>query len=235
MYSAAPRTISSMDSMTRNDEIPTLATISPLIAPIAMQISSPISKAGPITISPFWTRSITATGPSANTAPTERSNSPAVSSKVMPSAMMPSSGMYAIMLEMLSGDRKWLLANPKPATTATKINSDAICGERTMLGHGVVLWRRSFRNNFRHCRHHPFRCLGRFRCLASRRPPGEPAAHPRLLVVDLQDRVDVGLVVKAEGVDIVADRLARGGQVEQRHGHEALRGRKLPGSGIDIS
>src|SRR6185437_7349029 len=176
-----------------------------------------------------------ATGPSADTAPTERSNSPAVSSKVMPSAMMPSSGMYAIMLEMLSGDRKWLLANPKPATTATKINSDAICGERTMLGHGVVLWRRSFRNNFRHCRHHPFRCLGRFRCLASRRPPGEPAAHPRLLVVDLQDRVDVGLVVKAEGVDIVADRLARGGQVEQRHGHEALRVRKLRGSGIDIS
>ena len=42
--------------------MPTLVTIRPLTAPMTMQTMSPISKARPMPISPFCTRSITSTG-----------------------------------------------------------------------------------------------------------------------------------------------------------------------------
>src|SRR5258705_3124359 len=75
------------------------------------------------------------TGPSAKTAPTDRSNSPAVSSSVMASAMMPSSGRKAIMLEMLSGDRKFGLASENATSTMNRMTSEANCGDAVSPRH----------------------------------------------------------------------------------------------------
>src|SRR5690606_19353930 len=73
------------------------------------------------------------TGHSAKTAPTDRSNSPAVSSRVIASAMMPSSGVKASRFEILSGDRNVGLPMTKSATNAQRMTKEENSGDRAAL------------------------------------------------------------------------------------------------------
>src|SRR5579863_1167725 len=204
----------SIESVTRNDDMPTLVTRIPLIAPTAMQIAKPISKATPRSTPAFCASSITETGASAKTAPTERSNSPAVSSSVMPRAMMPSSGKNAIMLEMLSGDRNLLSPIAKAAKTTTRITSDensgarSACDQRLGLAGGVSDTATIAASTI---------------IKASAAVRAADALFSLLLVIEIEDRADAAGVIEAERVDVVADRLAGRRETQQGDGHEPLR------------
>ena len=94
--------------------MPTLVTISPLTAPMsyAEQQADQQRKAD-VHLAVLHQQHDDDRRRGAKTAPTDRSNSPAVRSSVMPSAMMPSSGRKAIMLETLSGDRKFAVGDAR--------------------------------------------------------------------------------------------------------------------------
>src|SRR5688572_19839763 len=95
--------------------------------------------------------------------------------------------------EMLSGESTVGLAKAKPASTISRMTKEANCGAAVRPRHRWLL--------------------------SCNRSATAVIAVPRsaLLVVELQDRLDARFVVEAEGLDVIADGLAGGGKIEQRH------------------
>ena len=89
--SAVPRTTSSMPSVTRNDGILSRVTNRPFTSPISAAMTMATRKPSSSGMIPWLNRVHITIGEKPNTAPTERSNSPAVIRSVIASAIRPSS------------------------------------------------------------------------------------------------------------------------------------------------
>ena len=100
MKSARPRMKSAMPSVTRKEVMPIFATRTPLASPMRTASADGRPASASSGASPRCSTSVYMTsGTKPKTLPTERSKMPAVSSSVMPRAMMPNSGMKANMFE----------------------------------------------------------------------------------------------------------------------------------------
>ena len=104
--SAVPRTTSSMPRVTRNEGIFSRVTNSPLNSPISAATTRLIKNATPSDATPALNSVHMTTGANPNSDPTDRSNSPAVISSVIASAMSPSSTVKVRVLLILRTDRK---------------------------------------------------------------------------------------------------------------------------------
>ena len=121
--SAVPRTTSSMPSVTRNEGILRRVTNSPLMSPISAATTRLITNATPSEVRPALNSVHITTGAKPNSEPTERSNSPAVISSVIASAMSPSSTVKVSVLLMLRIDRKsGLIAVKTTSSTMSSTN-----------------------------------------------------------------------------------------------------------------
>src|SRR6478672_1177415 len=120
MKSALPRTTSSMPSVTRKDGILSCVTNQPLTRPIRAATTSAATKPISSEVTPLLNSVHISTGEKPNRDPTDRSNSPDVISKVIASAIRPSSTVKASVLEMFCGDRKsWLKPQKTPISTTS--------------------------------------------------------------------------------------------------------------------
>ena len=108
-----------MPSVTKNEGIRKRVTNKPLHRPIAAAVPKTRIKPTSIDVAPVLYRVHMSTGQNPNNEPTERSNSPAVISRVMASAISPSSTVKASMLPMLSTDRNAGLICQKTKIMAT--------------------------------------------------------------------------------------------------------------------
>ena len=121
MKSAKPRMKSAIPSVTRKDVMPTFATRMPLASPIRTARPMATTSASSGAIPALLTSVYMTRGTKPKTLPTERSKTPAVSSRVIPRAMMPNSGMKANMFEMLVIDTK--AGSKKASTTHAPMSS----------------------------------------------------------------------------------------------------------------
>jgi hypothetical protein len=133
MYSAAPPMMSWVLSVTRNEEMLALVTMRPLTKPMTADATRPTAMA-PSSGRPLsLTRMNTSRGTNPKTAPTDRSNCPAVSSMVMPSAMRPTSGKNARMPLRFPDDTNAGFHVQNTATTTTSIAAGRASGTAARL------------------------------------------------------------------------------------------------------
>ena len=128
---ALPRTTSSMPSVTRNDGIPSRVTKTPFTKP--MQSATPIAirNAGNSDMVPALNSAHITTGAKPKTEPTERSNSPEVISRVMASAIRPSSTVKVSALLTLVSDMNAGLMAVKTTSISTRSASGPNSGIAT--------------------------------------------------------------------------------------------------------
>ncbi len=107
-------------------------TNSPLTSPISAATTRLIKNARPSEVRPALNSVHMTTGAKPNSEPTERSNSPAVMSSVMASAMSPSSTVKVSVLLILRTDRKSGLIAVKTASSSTSRTNGPNSGAETI-------------------------------------------------------------------------------------------------------
>ncbi len=102
MYKALPRTTRSIPNVTKNEGILSWVTNQPLNRPMNTAARIANKKPSSSDVTPSLKSVHMSTGAKPNTEPTDKSNSPAIISKVMARAIIPSSGIKASRLPRLN-------------------------------------------------------------------------------------------------------------------------------------
>src|SRR5437660_310278 len=239
MNSAVPRTTSSMPSVTRNEGIFSRVTNRPLIKPIRAATTRATTKATASEVRPPLNNVHISTGAKPNSEPTERSNSFAVISSVIASAINPSSTVNVSVLLTFRTDKKSGLIAVKTTSSTTSRTNGPNSGARISLLASEV---------FCNARHPEKARRGWAAPLTSRRRAAPPRSDPARVGRSEAARrgkllarhdlvVDPGgaLVVERADGDVEPRRNAAGRHGSHRQREIAGRLRVLPFRRIDVA